>query len=142
MNKYKNRNSKSQILVDIELSGFAETLIYIASGSVSPLFPESSNSNPSSLVCLNPVKQGSIVRSFIGLLQWDEVLSPVLSRISPLIGKLPSSASPLDFRGITVGYSTYNEQSLGSLYVPTEDSLLDLVKKMIIQQAKEKGYGT
>lgn len=142
MNKYKNRNGKGNLLVDKELSLYSEIVIYIASGYISPVFPQTDNSNPSDLVCLNPIKEISIQRSFIGLTQWNEVLSPVVQRVSTLIGKLPTSSSPIDFKNIRLGYSSYNESSLGSLYVPSDDSLLDLVKKMIIQQAKLMGYGT
>lgn len=142
MNKYKNRNGKSKILVDKELSGFAETLIYIASGFISPVYVQTNNSNPTSLVCLNPTVKIQAQRLFIGLEQWNTVLSPVVQRVSPLIGKLPASASPLTFKDLPVGYNTYYLESLGSLYNPEEDTLLDLVKKMILKEAQEKGFGT
>jgi len=69
MNKYRNRIGLGSILTDKQLSGFAEIVIYISSGFISPVFPETNNSNPTSFVCLNPVKKIDIQRSYIGLEQ-------------------------------------------------------------------------
>tara|TARA_B100000900_G_C20544368_1_gene701885 strand:- start:372 stop:800 length:429 start_codon:yes stop_codon:yes gene_type:complete len=142
MNKYKSRYGRNRILTDNELAVYTQTVIFIASGFIVPVFPNSNNSNPSNVVCLNPVKDKVGNKSFIDMSQWIEVLSPVVERVSSIIGRLPTSSSPIDFRNVRIGFSAYNESGIGSLYVPTEDSLFDLVKKMIIQTAKEAGYGT
>jgi len=141
MSKYRNRSGKAQILTSKELSGFADLLIQVSLGNVDVVFPETNNSNPSPIVCLNPVKPIPYQRSFIGATQWSEVLKPVVEKISPLIGNLPTKGSLIEVRDTVIGRTALWEGSMGSLFVPDEIIFIDLVQKLIIQQATTKGYG-
>lgn len=139
--RYKNRRGNSEIRVDSELTKYAKTIIDICEDNVLVCFPNSSPSGPSDVVYLKPVVEGSL-RGVIGRKQWEEVLLPVLNRVKQYLGKFPVSGSVLEYRSVVIGESAYNEMSLGGLYSNQKASLLDLIEKMILQQAKTKGYNT
>ena len=143
MNKYRNRNSKNEILTDIELADFSESCILISMGYAKPIFSRGNNSHPSNVVVLEPVAPNYriVFRREINSTQWDKVLKPVVERIAPLIGKLPITEN-IEYKNKIIGRETYVRLGLGSLFDPRESMFIDLVRKMIIKQAKDQGYGT
>lgn len=141
MNKYKNRNSRSQILTSQELASYAELVIQISLGNVVPQFPETNNSNPSSIVCLQPIKPIPYSRGYIGSVQWEEVLKPVVEKCSSFTGVISPRGSLIEVENTVIGRTEYWEGAVVSLFESGESTFIDLVRKMIIQQANEKGYG-